>query len=172
MPHFILPKKDGEIRLMQDCRKLNSYILCQQYVLPLIQDLFLRRRNYKFLTKIDLRMQYYSFVLDDESSWLWVFITIFRKCHCLRLPMGLSQSPDWAQATMEQVFWDMLHELECYLDDMSIFDLLWGTHIPKLDKVLGRLHSNSFSVNPLKCEWGVQETDFLGYWMTSTGLKP
>jgi hypothetical protein len=83
--------------------------------------------------------------------------------------MGLNQSPDWAQATMEQVFWDMLHELDFYINSMSIFDLLWGTQVPKLDQLLGWLHSNGFSVNPLKCEWGVKETNFLGYWMSPTG---
>jgi hypothetical protein len=86
--------------------------------------------------------------------------------------MGLHQSPDWAQTTMEQVFWDMLHELNCYIHDMSIFNLLGNTHVPKLDRVLGRLHSNGVSVNHLKCELGVQETDFLRHWMTPIGLKP
>ncbi len=169
---FIIPKKDGTVRWVSDFRQLNKYIERKQYPLPRIQDVVQRQRPYKFLTKIDISMQYYTFLLDEASQELCTIVTPFGKYHYCACPMGVNQSPDFAQATMEEVFHDLLDRITVYIDDIKITSNSWDEHIALVQEVLHRLDANGFTVNPLKCEWAVQETDFLGFWFTPNGVKP
>ena len=172
MPMFIQPKKDETVRTLADFRELNKCIIRMPFILPKPQDIFMRRRGYVFMTKLDISMQYYTFMLEEESTYLCVIVTPWGKYRYLRLPMGLTTSPDWAQAAMEELFQDMLHEIEIFIDDIGIFSNTWEEHLDTIEKVLNRLQENDFTINPRKCEWAVKETDFLGHWMTPQGLKP
>ena len=171
-PTFIVPKKDNRVRWVSDFRILNSMLVRKQYGLPRIQDILRKCSRYKYMTKIDISMQFYTFELDEESSWLCVIVTPFGKYRYLRLPMGVCNSPDFAQEIMEDIFKDMLKDIDVFIDDIGIFDNDFDAHMEKVGRVLTRLQENGFTVNPLKCEWAVQETDWLGYWFTPTGIKP
>ena len=68
--------------------------------------------------------------------------------------MGLKISPGYAQARMEEVLRG-LDSVECYIDDIGVFSTAWEAHLETLVKVLQRFEQNGFTINPLKCEWGV-----------------
>jgi Reverse transcriptase (RNA-dependent DNA polymerase) len=117
-------------------------------------------------------MQYYCFALDDASKELCTIATPFSLYHYWHLPMGVNQSPDIAQEIMERVLSSIMEEIECYIDDITAFSDDWESHKTLLNKLLTNLQNAGFTINPLKCEWAVQETNFLGHWLTRTGIKP
>jgi len=116
-------------------------------------------------------MQFYTFMLDNESQNLCVTVTPYGNYKYLRLPMGIKQSPDIAQEIMEDVLRNV-PEAEVYIDDIGIFTNDWLSHLQTLHSILRRLEDNGFTINPLKCDWAVQETNWLGHWLAPTGLKP
>ena len=83
----------------------------------------------------------------------------------------VSELPDISTEIMTQLFAD-IPDIECYMDDIGCFSNDWKSHIQLLTSVLSRPQEQGFTINPLKCEWAVKEIDFLGNWMTPTGIKP
>ncbi len=164
-PSLIIPNKDGRVRWIRDLRQSNKVIRCKQYPLPIIMDILRKCSGYKFFTKLDVRMQYYTFKLDKESQDLCTVITPFGKYKYLRLPMGLICSPDIAQAAMENVL-SVIDNADIYIDDIGAFLNDWDHHVNLLATILRRLRENGFTINPLKCEWAIKKTDWLGYWLT------
>jgi hypothetical protein len=133
-------------------------------------DILCKHSGPKFFMKLDVSMQYYTFELDKESQDICTIITPFGKYKYLRLPMGLKCSPAITQAATENVLSD-IEDADVYIDDVGAFSNEWYHHVTLLATILRQLQENGFTNNPLKCEWAIKKTDWLGYWLTPRGLK-
>ena len=90
----------------------------------------------------------------------------------LRLPMGVSGSPDRFQEKMSDLM-RALHYVRTYLDDLLIISNgTFEDHLSKLDKVLTRLKEAKLRCKVTKCSFAMPEIEYLGYIFSREGIKP
>ncbi|KAL7477556.1 hypothetical protein ACHAW6_003359 [Cyclotella cf. meneghiniana] len=65
-----------------------------------------------------------------------------------------------------------INDADVYIDDVGDFLHTWVDHVKLLGNILCHLHENGFTINPLKCDWAMKETEWVDYWLTPQGLKP
>ena len=171
-PCFIIPKKNGTVRIVTDYRKLNRHLIRQPFPLPKIPELLHGLENVTHFSSLDLAMGYYQIPLSEQSSRMTTFILPFGKFRYLRMPMGIASAPDEFQARMSLLLGD-LPFVRIYLDDCLI--ITKGTpqdHANAVETVLDRFHENGITCNGSKSLIAVQEIEYLGYTLTTAGIQP
>jgi hypothetical protein len=171
-PTFIVPKKDGTVRIVTDFRVLNSMLKRTPYPIPRIQDIFQDLGTFTYASAIDLIMGFYNVPLTPESSRLCRTALPWGVYEYLRLPMGITNSPEIFQARMSQLMRG-LESVRVYLDDLLVISNgSYHDHLAKLKIVFERLCTAGLKVNLPKCNLAQQAVEYLGYWLTTSGIKP
>ncbi len=144
-PTFIKPQ-NGRIHWVTDLRELDKVVRCHQYPLPIIQDILKKWTRYKFFTKIDISVQYYTFELDEESKDICTISTPLinsSTTDCLwvlNVPLTLPKR-------LRKTYLGML--LKCRsIYDIGIFSDSPEQHLAFLCIVHQKLQENGFTVNP------------------------
>ena len=89
-----------------------------------------------------------------------------------RLPMGLCNSPDIFQENTSDLMQD-LERVRAYIDDLLVFTKgTFEDQLEKVDEVLNRLKKAGLKVNCTKSFFARHELQYLGYWVTRTGIQP
>ena len=169
-PLHLVPKKDG-CRPVGDFRRVNASTKEDMHPLPHIHDITSHIRGKTIFTKLDLIRAFHQIPVEPDHVPKTAITTPFGLFEFVRMPFGLRNAAQTFQRFMNRV----LHGLDdavSYIDDVLIASSSPEEHLECLDKVFQRFEEYGVVINPIKCEFGKDEIDFLGHRISAAGISP
>lgn len=161
---FLMKKKDGKLRPVQDYQKLNDITIKNRYPLPLISEIMNRLKDTRYFSKFDIRWGYNNVRIKEGDEWKAAFRTNCGLFEPLVMFFGLTNSPATFQAMMDKIFRDLVlaGKVLVYMDDILVFSYDLEEHRKLVREVLKRLRINQLYLKLEKSAFEQTETDFLG----------
>ncbi|UYV65712.1 hypothetical protein LAZ67_3005199 [Cordylochernes scorpioides] len=170
-PLHLVSKKDESLRPCGDYRRLNAITLPDRYPIPRLDDFHHILKGTRVYSKIDLCKAFYQIPIAEEDKPKTAIITPFGLFEFNVMSFGLRN----ATATFQRFMHEVLRNLDfafVYLDDILVASKTEEEHYSHLETLFSRLNSYGLRINLSKSKFLVQEIDFLGYLITSHGVKP
>lgn len=166
--------KPNKIRLCLDARKVNERTVRDAYPLPHPGRILGQLPKARYLSTIDLSEAFLQIPLEPDSRKYTAFSVQGKGLfQYKRMPFGLVNSPASLARLMDGVLGRGLLEpnVFVYLDDIVVVTEGFQQHIELLKEIAHRLAAANLSINLKKSQFCVSEIPFLGYLLTSEGLR-
>ncbi|CAB4027684.1 Retrovirus-related Pol poly from transposon, partial [Paramuricea clavata] len=170
-PIVPVPKKNGQVRICVDMKKLNEAVKRERYVLPSLDDIAPSLHGSEVFSKLDAASGFWQIPLHPESSKLTTFITPFGRFCFRRPPFGISSAPEIFQRLMT----DLLQGkpgTKVIMDDILVYGKSVEEHDSNLEEVLNTVQSSGLKLNKSKCEFRKEELGYFGHRVGKNGVKP
>jgi len=172
---LLTPKPGDKWRFCIDYRRANDVSAGRAWPIPTIVPMLMRIGvlKPKFFCKLDLTSGYFQAPLHTNSRRISAFICFLGIFEWLRVPMGLKGAPAYFQQMLATIVLAGLMYVVCelYIDDIIIPATNEEDLIERLQKVLTRFRKYRITVNPKKCEFGLNEIEYVGHVINETGLS-
>ena len=172
-PILFVRKSDGSLRLCVDYRGLNNLTIKNRYPLPLIGESLDRLGRARRFTQLDLTSAYHRMRIREGDEWKTAFRTRYGHFEYQVMPFGLSNAPASFQGYINKILAEKLDIFVIvYLDDILIYTEDSGQgHLEAVRWVLEQLRKHSLYANLKKCRFHQEEVRFLGYVVSSRGIR-
>lgn len=162
-PLVIVKKKDNQIRLCLDARKLNN-ITKPQFETPLtIETLVVRCGKASIYSRLDLQSSFWLIPLENASKKYCGFIVDGHVYQFRVVPFGLSSSSAALVRAMQNILDPYSDFCSHYVDDILIYSKNVDEHEKHVSKILYILRENGLKINIQKCEFFKNKIKYLGY---------
>lgn len=172
-PIVLVKKKTGEKRLCVDYRALNKRTKRDHYPLPLIEDQLDQLAGNSLFISLDLASGYYQIPIEKSSQEKTAFVTPDGQFEFTRMPFGLVNAPSVFQRTMNKILSEAKVKYALvYMDDILIPAQSFEQGMSRLSEVLTLLRKGGLTLKLSKCNFFMDNIDFLGFQINADGIKP
>ena len=170
---LFVKKKDGTLRMCVDYRKLNDITKKWKFPIPRVDALLDSLGKARWYSKLDLCSGYYQVEVEKDSREKTAFSTSQGQFEFTVLSFGLSNAPATFMNLMNELFRSLIGKsVIVYLDDILIFSATKEEHLKHLREVFIILKENRLIAKESKCEFMLEEIQFLGFNIGSGVIKP
>lgn len=171
LPVMPVKKKDGEIRMCVDYRKLNEFTKKDTHPFPKIQEQFNKLSKALWFAIFDANKGFYGLKVLLQNREKTAFVTEDGLYEFTRMQFGIPNAPASFQRLMNTVLIDVEHVI-VYMDDILIASESFEQHLINIENMMSRLQKANIKLKPTKCKWAEEQVLFLGHIVSSKGLQP
>jgi hypothetical protein len=155
---FLIEKKNGDYRVVQDYKTLNDYTIPDRHPLPLITNLIEQLNGKTLFTKFNIRIGYNNIRIANGNQEKAAFTTPLGQYEPMVMNFGLCNAPATFIRAITRVFRTLQskypREILIYMDDILIAtpnDL--NRHRQIVQEVLQMMRNELFFLKATKCEF-------------------
>jgi hypothetical protein len=176
-PTFLIEKKNGDYRVVQNYKILNEHTIPDKHPLPLITNLIEQLHGKTLFTKFDIRMGYNNIRIADGDQEKVAFTTPLGQYEPMVMNFGLCNAPATFVRAMTRIFRTLQNmypgEILIYMDDILIATPNDPPqHRQIVREVLEIMRNESFFLKAAKCEFEKQRIEYLGLILDGNTIKP
>ena len=173
----VVARKGDKLRLCIDPKDLNKALKYSLYPMATIEEILPKLTKTKVFSVADVSNRFWQVKLDEPSSYLTTFWTLFGRYHWLRMPFGIATAPAEFQRRLHELL-EGLQGIYNIADDILIMgqgeahEEAVQDHDHKLIALLERAREVNLKLNPKKLRLRLSEVPYTGHLLTPSGVKP